>query len=289
MDSPPPTPPPNAIEAPWGILSRGRGLPIAIPDAPDYVIFSSFGNDSIALIQWAVEKGLTSVVVAYSNTGWAAKFWPDRVARACDWVRKLGFGFEQLPSQGMVDLARSRKGWPRNGLQFCTTELKIVPAQKWLDSVDPEKESICLVGVRRAESRVRSSWPQWIEESGNHGGRSLWSPLYAHSATERDELLDRAGWDVLPHSSMECSPCVNANRNDIRMLTEDRIALIEKLEEEMGYTSKGKKRTFFRPYRHMGAIGIREVVKWAHSKRGKYKPPVQLGDGVGCDSGMCAS
>ena len=51
--------------------------------------------------------------------------------------------------------------------------------------------------------------------------------------------------------------------------------------EDMGFTSKGNPRVMFRPYRHMGATGIREVVKWAHSSRGEYEPP------SGCDSGMC--
>ena len=267
---------------------------IPLPDSDlvvggvEHALFSSFGNDSIALIQWAHEKQLKDVVVVHSDTGWAAPFWSERIVRAQKWALSLGFKIVSLPSIGMAELARRRKGWPRQGLQFCTTELKLIPAQKWLNSIDPDLETTCLVGVRRAESRARRKWPEWIEESDNHGGRSLWSPLVAFSDDKRDRLLERAGWERLPHPSMECFPCVNANRRDIRLLTEDRVSLIERLEKAMGVTSKGKPRTFFRPYRHMGAIGIREVYKWAMSKRGKYKPPVHLADGMGCDSGMCA-
>lgn len=36
--------------------------------SPDYVIFASYGNDSIALIQWAFEHRLQNVVVAYNDT-----------------------------------------------------------------------------------------------------------------------------------------------------------------------------------------------------------------------------
>jgi hypothetical protein len=71
----------------------------------------------------------------------------------------------------------------------------------------------------------------------------------------------------------------------MRLLTEDRIALIENLEKELGFTSKGKPRTMFRPYRHLGATGIREVHRWALSDRGKFK--LHIGDGHVCDSGMC--
>jgi len=53
------------------------------------VIFASYGNDSVALIQWAHDKGLRDVTVAYSNTGWAAQKWPMRVARGNAWAHAL--------------------------------------------------------------------------------------------------------------------------------------------------------------------------------------------------------
>lgn len=256
---------------------------------PDYVAFSSMGNDSIALIQWAAEKGLTNVWVVHSDTGWAAEFWQERVDRAAEWVRQLGFHYVNLPSEGMLSLVRRKKAWPRNGIQFCTQELKIKPAERWLEQVDPDAEAICLVGVRREESRARSTWPVWTEESDKHGGRSLWSPLAPFNKAERDELIERSPFDVLDHPSAECWPCINANRSDIRRLSPERVEFIAQIEDGLGFTSKGKPRTFFRPYRHMGAVGIREVAKWAHSERGAYQPPVELGSGPGCDSGWCAS
>jgi len=66
------------------------------------------------------------------------------------------------------------------------------------------------------------------------------------------------------------------------MLSEDRVSEIEKIEASMGVTSKGKPRTMFRPYRHKGAVGIREVKRWADSDRGKYESP-----SGGCDGGFC--
>ena len=52
----------------------------------EHLIFASYGNDSIALIQWAHERGLPSVHVAYSNTGWAADWWLARVPKPAERV-----------------------------------------------------------------------------------------------------------------------------------------------------------------------------------------------------------
>jgi len=255
----------------------------------EHVIFASYGNDSIALIKWARDRDLRDVVVAHSDTGWAAPWWGARIDQAEAWVRTLGYATHRIASEGMVHLIRRKNGWPLpRKYQFCTTHLKILPAQVWLDAVDPDKEATCMVGVRRSESRERAQWPEHLEESDKHGGRALWSPLVRMLDEERDALVVEAGFEVLPHRSQECFPCINSNRGDMMRLTAERVEEIATLEESLGSTGKGKPRTMFRPYRHMGAIGIREVWKWAQSERGKYEsPPVALGDGVGCDSGMC--
>jgi len=84
-----------------------------------------------------------------------------------------------------------------------------------------------------------------------------------HTESERDELLARAGFEPLPHRSKECSPCINSNKSDLRRLTEEDIQRVESLEARVG-------NTMFRPKRHGGAKGIRRVVAWAYSDRGKY-------------------
>ncbi len=156
------------------------------------------------------------------------------------------------------------------------------PALEWLDKVDPDREAICVIGVRREESRRRAQFPEWTEESEKHGGRDLWAPLVRVREKERDALVRRAGLEILPHRSMECYPCVNANRQDFLLLDEARIAEIEKLEQSMGHTSKGKPRYMFRPGRFAGRPeGIREVIEWARSKRGEYAKR------KACDSGWC--
>jgi len=248
-------------------------------------VSTSWGNDSVALVQWLHEhealRKYERVVCVYANTGWSASNWPERVALAESVARSYGFETHVLMSMGFVPLARLKKSFPRNGMQFCTEELKVKPLTRFMADLDPEGDGTCASGIRREESRNRASWPGYVEESENHGGRSAWFPLVRVQTLERDALITRFGFDPLPHRSRECYPCINSNRRDLRLLTEDRIAMIETLEANMGHTSLGKPRTLFRPYRHAGATGIREVVRWANSERGKYEPD------VGCDSGFC--
>jgi 3'-phosphoadenosine 5'-phosphosulfate sulfotransferase (PAPS reductase)/FAD synthetase len=257
-------------------------------DNKKYVIFASYGNDSIALIQWAHETGLRDVTTLFSDTGWASTDWHERVRSAEDWVTGLGFNHDRTSSIGLEALVKRKKAWPRQGMQFCTLHLKIEPALAWLDRNDPDRKATCMVGVRREESANRAAFPEFVENSGNHGGRTCWAPLVDVKKTGRDLLIERAGFEPLPHRSMECFPCINSNRADLTILSTqpERINKIERIETEMGHTSKGKPRTMFRPYRHMGATGIRQVVNWAKSPRGKFDPDDGTGGG-NCDSGYC--
>lgn len=276
---------------------KGLGDIIGFGNPPRFVIFASYGNDSVALIQWAYENALEDVVVLYSDTGWAAPEWRHRVNRLERWVHRLGFSSSRTTSIGFRELARRKKGFPTQRYQWCSYILKIEPAMRWLSENDPEGRAVCLVGVRRAESQGRASFPEYILRSGNHGNRVMVAPLAQYSDEDRDALLVRAGVEPLPHRSLECSPCINSNRADLRALSEESVREAEQLEAdinaEFGLTRNGKPRTLFRPHRHGGAVGVREVVKWAHSERGKYRPSSGADDELadedlgGCDTGFC--
>lgn len=118
------------------------------------IIFGSGGNDSVALVQWAIEKKLPNLNVAYSNTGWAADFWADRLDKFRALVEKNGGTYHEIKSEGMYALVKRKKMWPQNGKAFCSFELKIKPAAEWLVTIDPDKEATCLVGIRRQWSQT---------------------------------------------------------------------------------------------------------------------------------------
>ena len=250
------------------------------------IIFSSCGNDSVALIQWAIENLKGEIYIAYSDTGWAASFWDKRVKIVKEYAEKNGLKFVTIKSEGMESLVRRKKGWPMaaSNMQFCTEELKVRPAREWMLEIDPDLNFKCFTGIRRDESQNRKNAPSFIRQSERHGGRNLFCPLVKYTVEERNKLIERTGIEILDHQSMECFPCINSNRYDLRLLSkyQDRINHIAKIEQEMGFTRNNKPRVMFRPYRHMGAVGIKQVVKWGMSERGKYQK-----DDLACSSGFC--
>lgn len=230
-----------------------------------FVIFVSYGNDSIALLQWAREQELEGVAVVFTDTGWAADGWMERVEKAEAWVRRVGFTPYRTSSIGFRQLARDKKGIPTQQFQWCSFILKIEPGRRWLQKNDPDCRAICLIGVRREESPDRADFPEWLIKSANHGGRMMVAPFATFAAEQRDALILRAGFDVLPHRSRECR-CINSNRNDMRRFTDADWQAVAQVEDEVG-------KTFFRPKRHMGAKGAAQVREWANSQYGKYRPP----------------
>ncbi len=242
------------------------------------VISSSYGNDSLALIQWAKETDLQDVAVCYIDTGWAADGWMSRVEEGEKFADQCGFAVVRIrPEVQFQDLMRIKRGFPNQRFQWCSGQLKGIPFLNWLDEIDQEGKAVVLVGKRRSESRERADTPEFIASSDYHGGRKLWHPLFAHSDDDRNALLARAGFEPLPHRSLECDPCVNSNRADFRRLSLADIAKADALEAEVG-------KTMFRPARHNGAQGIREVVEWAKYSRGQFDPSQDDLFSVGCGS-----
>ena len=161
-----------------------------------YILRASYGNDSIALIQWAREEGLTDVAVVYSDTGWSRAWWAQRVEQMEDWVRSLGFVPARTESIGMEELLKSKKMWPQRLMQFCTKELKMVPTMAWLAKHDPERRAIILTGIRREES-----------EDGSDGSTGAcdpapgWTSRFASPLPPASGALPRPGRDPWPRSS----------------------------------------------------------------------------------------
>lgn len=240
-----------------------------------YFVTCSGGNDSIALLQYMINKREPFHAV-YNNTGWAVDWWAGRMLQVKDWVEYWGCIFHETESEGMMAMVRRKQGWPKpaSNMQFCTGELKEKPSSVLYDKVDPSKDFIIVTGRRREESSNRRGMPEWSYDSEKHGGRDVWNPLFAHNEAMRDELLDMSPFDKLPHQSLECYPCVCANKSStvLKNLSENRIKEIEDFELSLGRNSKGNPRTMFRPYRVGGGVGIRQVVDWANGPRG-WKAP----------------
>lgn len=257
----------------------------------DYVIFASYGNDSVALIQWIHQytttiryKAPVSVHVAYSDTGWSAEWWAGRVEKAEAWARSLGFVPHRIASEGMDALVARKSAWPRGGggkYQFCTDALKKEPARAWLNLHDPNREATCITGVRREESENRRDAPEHVTESEDHGFRELWQPLVRHKKAERDALVLKTPIPLLPFRSKECYPCTNANKGELKLLDKEARNRVHRIEVRGGINSKGNARVMFSPARHGGAVGIDAVIEDA-----KHNSD-ELFTTAGCASGWC--
>lgn len=244
------------------------------------IMSASYGNDSIALIQWAFENNLPDGTVVFIDTGWAAPGWLDRVERCEAWVRSLGFTVVHLKAKvTFEELIRKKQGFPNQQFQWCSSFLKGLPFLTWIDEIDTSNQAVVLIGKRREESVERADTPEFIESSPYHGGRKLRHPLYLHCEPERDALILRAGFTPLPHRSKECSPCVNANKKDLRELSQFEIGRVKTLEADTG-------QTMFRTAKKGGAKGIEQVIHWAYSKRGTYNKDQEVLFSS-CSSGYC--
>lgn len=254
--------------------------------APCYILSASYGNDSIALIQWAHEQGLENCFVVYADTGWAHPDWLDRVKSGETLAESCGFTTWRVRSRlQFADWVEFKKMFPTNKHQWCTSYLKIIPFGEFLEFIDPLCTATVIVGKRRAESKSQESTQEFERHSKYYTDRTVWNPLYKHSDCKRNELIKKAGFEHLPHRSLECCPCVNANRKDLREAPEiclDRVRALEKTTGKFMYSTT----------RYMGASGIDEVMEWAASGRGRYnRVQARLWNYRGelCGSGMCGS
>ncbi|NTA27425.1 phosphoadenosine phosphosulfate reductase family protein [Allorhizobium ampelinum] len=246
------------------LVPTGQNAPIR------FVIFVSYGNDSIALLQWAYDNNLFGVAVVFTDTGWMADGWLERVEKGEAWVRSMGFTPYRTKSIGFKNLAHEKSGFPTQQFQWCSYRLKILPGIQWLNQFDPDARAICLIGVRREESEERSNFPEWLPNSENHGGRFMLAPFADWNVDQRNELIHKAGFEVLPHRSRECR-CINSNRQDMRFFTDADWDAIREVEKEVG-------KPLYRPHRHMGAKGADQVREWANSEKGKYVAPEPMQD-----------
>lgn len=245
-----------------------------------FYLSSSCGNDSVAMLHKAIHRDkIPNITVVYCHTGWASDDWHERIARVRLYAELNGAKFVELNKDGLTfeQLIESKKGFPMPGKTWCSLHLKAIPFLMWADEVDPECKAIVMIGKRRDESVARRETPEYIVESENHGGRMVWHSLAYVTEAERDKLIVDAGFEVLPHRSKECDPCVNANRTDMRSLRPLAISKVIRLEGKIG-------QNMFRPYHHMGAVGFEEVMRWANSAPGKFEKELP---GAGCTEGYC--
>lgn len=208
------------------------------------IIRTNYGDESIALVQWLFESNIktqfTSITVVYIETGWQAEQWNERVHLGELHARKSGFEIARIQAPiSLPNAVHSRGSFPSEKFQWCTSLLKGLPFNDWLDTFDLRGEAVIMIAKRKAATLAHDTLKEWIESCEFHQGRTVWHPLINIETEERDALLSRAGFTPLGHRSLECQPCIHSSSKEIAQMSENDRHKLKLLEEKVGVPLSG--------------------------------------------------
>ena len=199
-----------------------------------YLIIGNFGNETIALIEWARQNRLKNVYCLYVDTSWASKSWPKRVTTVVQWLKSINFTPVILtPNISFQALALEQRDFPTPKFASCVSLIKAPTLLAWIEKHDPNAEATLLLAKRRQAARAYAHIFEYIKNSAHYNKRTIWQPLYKHSNAERDTLLQQAGFLRLEHNqSQECFPCIHCPQQ-IVALDDPKINQIQALEKKI--------------------------------------------------------
>ncbi|MFV0820454.1 phosphoadenosine phosphosulfate reductase family protein [Legionella micdadei] len=202
-----------------------------------YIIIGNFGNHSLAVMQALIERGKTGIHFVYVNTGWAASSWAERVSACSDYAKSQGVEVHPLNAQAtFLQMVMDRKQFPSPKFQWCASFLKGLALLDFLDEFDPACEAIVVSGKRQCDSRRYANLQEFEQEDDLYQGRTVWYPLWQTTNHEFTELIQRTGFTLLPHQSLECNPCIHVKENELSSLDPSSIERLEALEQAVGET-----------------------------------------------------
>jgi len=218
---------------------------MSTPEPIDAYLITYFGDESIALIQWAAEhaehfkknfkKRFKKLSILSVDTGFSAPSWFERSQAVKQWATQdLGFEFHILkPEASFPELVEIQGKFPSRQFQWCANFLKALPLLDYLDTVDPTALGIILLAKRRTASRLQQDLPEYLYDHPKWGDRTVWHPLFLKTQADINFLLQKTPFKPLGHRSLECDPCIHSIsqledllRLDLSVL--ERTALLEK-------------------------------------------------------------
>lgn len=202
---------------------------------PKHILVGNFGNQSIALLQWAIVSGLSNSYFVSIDTDWAGKGWDRRVAKGQGYARAHQVKPIQLtPPIYFTDLVRQRGEFPSQQFKWCASLLKGSTLNDWLDEIDPNCQAVILLAKQKATSSRYNDLTEFIEESEYYGGRKVWYPLIEHTLAQRNALIAQTPFELISTRSLECEPCIYTAAEELGEVHPDDMNKLHTLEQQIG-------------------------------------------------------
>lgn len=239
-----------------------------------YLVSVSGGKDSTACLVYMLDNYRKSQIIPYfCDTGWEHP-------KTYEYLRYLEDVLKveivRLQNIAMEELCKKKKFFPSSRFKFCTNELKIKPAEKFIKSCKENYKIVNVVGVRQLESQNREKENLWKTNfMGNSPAKyftkkrgkvyskkalrkyyaedntvTTYQPFVYKSAVETVKYsLDR-GVKINPlydkgHKRVGCYPCIFASKNDITIIEQWAKKRLENLEFAVSSLNKKGKAYFF--------------------------------------------
>jgi 3'-phosphoadenosine 5'-phosphosulfate sulfotransferase (PAPS reductase)/FAD synthetase len=173
-----------------------------------------------------------------------------------------------------MDLALLKGRFPSTKVRFCSQRLKRNPIiEQVLLPLLGDSLVLSWQGVRAQESEARSRLPE-CDDVG--GGLFNYRPILRWTVADVFEAHRCVALEPNPLYKMGmkrvgCMPCINCGKDELLSISQrfpDVIARVEAMEERVRHASKRGGSTFFSTSDGNGT-GIRQVVQWAKTSRGK--------------------
>lgn len=185
-----------------------------------------------------------------------------------------------------LDLCMIKGRFPSRKAQFCTEELKVIPANAVQDELlDAGVSVVNWLGERADESLNRAKKPpiqRILMRPGSRVSRVLYRPIHKWTAADTFEIARRHGIKPNPLYSMGmgrvgCMPCINCRKDELAQIARrfpQHIDRIREWETIVALVARRGHGTFF-PI-SISAIGdpkwegasIDDAVEWSRTSRG---------------------
>jgi 3'-phosphoadenosine 5'-phosphosulfate sulfotransferase (PAPS reductase)/FAD synthetase len=263
----------------------------------------SGGKDSAAMSLHLAELGIEHERI-FMDTGWEHPATYDYLRGPL--TRALGPITEIRGPLTFEALVRKKGLFPSRVMRFCTVDLKVAPAKRYLElAAERHGDIVNAVGIRRAESKARSQMAEW--EWSDNWDCEVWRPLVTWSTADVLAIHARHGLALNPLYAMGatrvgCWPCIHARKSEIALVAAidpERVGLIGDIERDLDEAGMTRDAEVGRPFVHRSmfsyggggrghvALPILQAVEWARSGRGEWQPP---GAGDGCvRHGVCST